>query len=45
MKGLLQRAIEKANRNGCQEEWYVLEILAELIQAKELSKKCIELAH
>ena len=41
---LLQRAIEKAKRNGYTEEWYVLEIVAELIQAKELSRKCIELA-
>lgn len=42
--GLLERAIAKAYRNGCTEEWYVMEILAELIQAKELSEKCIELA-
>lgn len=41
---LLQQAIAKAHRNGCEEEWYVMEILAELIQAKELSRKCIELA-
>ena len=42
--GLVEQAIAKAKRNGCQEEWYVLEVLAELIQAKELSDKCIELA-
>jgi hypothetical protein len=36
---LLQQAIAKAHRNGCEEEWYVMEILAELIQAKELSEK------
>jgi hypothetical protein len=41
---IVERAIEKAKRNGCTEEWYVLEIVAELIQAKELSRKCIELA-
>lgn len=41
---LLSQAIAKATRNGCTEQWYVMEILAELIQAKELSDKCLELA-